>query len=139
MAHPKVKATRAHHWRGRTAHHRADDVRASLGHTKTIVMFPTFHMVAYYIGVPYTFAKNPHLFITSICSCNNNNIIELVFRHVYPSGQSATRELFNNYRMEAHATIRKRLGINIFCTDTHGDTITRMTQRRQSTNKKNGS
>ena len=28
------------------------------------------------------------------------------------------------YRTEAHATIRKRLGVNLFCTDALGDIVT---------------
>ena len=54
---------------------------------------------------------------------------EIVFRHLFPAGQAATRELLQRLRTEAHSAIRKRLGMNLFYTDAHGDTIKVVTKK----------
>jgi len=94
-------------------------------------MLPTFHTVAKDPGFPYLFAKNPHLEITCRYSSSADNSNELVFMHVYPAGQEATRELLQSYRTEAHAAIKKRLGINLFYMDTLGNTITVVTSKAE--------
>ena len=48
---------------------------------------------------------------------------------MHPAGHAATRELLQRYRTEAHAEIRKRLGINMFYTDALGETITVVTKK----------
>jgi len=53
----------------------------------------------------------------------------MVFRHLYPMGQATIRELLRRYRTEAHATIRKRLGVNLFYTDALRDTVTVVTRK----------
>jgi hypothetical protein len=55
---------------------------------------------------------------------------EVVFRHLFPAGQAATRELLQRLRTETHAAIRKRLGMNHLYTDAHGDTVTVVTKNR---------
>ncbi len=64
-------------------------------------------------------------------SSNTDNTNELVFIHFYPAGHSATRELLHSYRTEAHAAIRKRLGNNLFYTNTLGDTIMVVTRKAE--------
>jgi len=108
----------------------ADAARSSPGrNTDLAVKLLTYHIVARNPAVPYPFATNPHLLITGIYSGSSNYQNELVFRHVYPAGQATTRELLQRYRSEAHATIRKRLGFNLFCTDALGDTVTVVTRK----------
>ena len=55
----------------------------------------------------------------------------MVFIHFYLTGHSRTRELLQSYRKEAHAAIRKRLDINLFYTNTLGDTITVVTGKAE--------
>jgi hypothetical protein len=81
------------------------------------------------LAIPYPFAANPHLLITGRYSSNIDNQNEIVFRHMHPAGQAATRELLQRYRTEAHIEIRKRLGINMFYTDALGDAITVVTKK----------
>ena len=107
----------------------AETARASSGTNKSVAWLPTYHTVAKDQGFPYLFAKNPHLLITGRYSGSQDNSNKLVFRHFYPAGQSATRELLQRYRSEAHATIRNRLGVNIFHTNNLGDTITVVTKK----------
>jgi hypothetical protein len=95
--------------------------------TELAVKLPTYHTVAKDPAVPYPFAANPHLLMTGRYSRSSENQNELVFRHVYR--QAATRELLHRYRTEAHATIRKRLGVNLFYTDALGDTVTVVTKK----------
>ncbi len=90
---------------------------------------PTYHIVEKDQATPHPFAANPHLLITGRYSSNNDNQNELVFKHMHPAGQAATRELLQRYRTEAHVEIRKRLGINMFYTDALGDTITMVTKK----------
>jgi hypothetical protein len=87
------------------------------------VKLPTYHIVARDPAVPYPFAANSHLLITSRYSGSSDSQHELVFRHVYPAGQAPTRELMQRYRTEAHATIRKRLCVNLFYTHALGDIV----------------
>jgi hypothetical protein len=93
------------------------------------VKLPTCHIVARDPAVPYPFAANPHLLITGIYSRSSDNQNELVFRHVHPYGQATTKEPMQRYRTDAHATIRKRLGVNLFYTDALGDTVTVVTRK----------
>ena len=90
---------------------------------------PTYHTVARDPAVPYPFAANSHVLITDKYSGSNDNQNELVFRHVYPAGQAATKEVMQRYLTEAHATIRKRLGVNLFYTDALGDIGTVVTRK----------
>ena len=90
---------------------------------------PTYHTAARDPAVPYIFAANPHLLITGSYSGSNDNQNEMVFRHIYPAGQATTMELLQRYRTEAHASIRKRLGVNLFYTDALGDTVTIVTRK----------
>ena len=85
---------------------------------------PTYRTVAKDPAVPYPFAANPHLKIRGTYSESSDNENELVSRHVYPVGQASTMERLHRYRTEAHATIRKRLGVNMFYTDALGDIVT---------------
>ena len=98
---------------------------------KTVARLPTYHTVAKDQGFPYPFATNTHLIIKGRYSGSQDNLNELVFRHFFPVGQSATRELLQRYRTEAHAAIRSRLGINLFHADTLGDTITVVTKKAE--------
>ena len=107
-----------------------DVARLSPGrNTDLAVNLPTYHIVARDLAVPYPFARNPHLLITSRYSGSSDNQNELVFGYLYPSGQAATRELLQRYRTEAHATIRNRLGVNMFYTDALGDIVTVVTRK----------
>ena len=108
----------------------ADAARSSPGrNTDLAVKLPTYHTVARDPAVPYPFAANPHLLITGRYSGSSDNHNELVFRHLYPSRQAASRERLHRYRTEAHATIRKRLGVNLLYTDALGDTVTVVTRK----------
>jgi hypothetical protein len=62
-------------------------------------------------------------------SSSSDNQNEIVFRHMHPAGEAATRELLQRYRTEAHVEMRKRLGINMLYTDTLGDIVTRVTKK----------
>jgi hypothetical protein len=53
----------------------------------------------------------------------------MVFRNVYPAGQTATRELLQSHRTAAHIAIRRRLGINLMHIDAQGDIITVVTKK----------
>ena len=108
----------------------ADAARVPPGNNKSVARLPTYHKVAKDQGFPYPFAKNPHLLLTGRYSGSQDNSNELVFRHFFPSGQSATRELLQRYRTEAHAAIRNRIGVNLFHTDNLGDTITVVTKKQ---------
>jgi len=95
---------------------------------------PTFHIVAKDVGFSYPLAANPHLLITGRYSCSTDNKHELVFRHVFPTGQAATWELLQSCRTAAHATIKQRIGINLLYIYAIGDTITiviRKTEKQQ--------
>jgi hypothetical protein len=108
----------------------AEAARASPGNnTGTAVRLPTYHTVEKDLAIPYPFAANPHLLITGRYSSSIDNQNEILFRHMHPDGQAATRELLQRYLTEAHIEIRKRLGINLFYTDTLGDTITVVTKK----------
>jgi len=107
----------------------AEFARASPGTNKTIAMLPTYHTVAKDQGYPYPFAINLHLSITCRYLGSTYNTNELVFRHFFPAGHLATRELLQRYRTEAHAAIRKRLGVNLSYTNTLGDTVTVVTKK----------
>ncbi len=54
---------------------------------------------------------------------------DIVFRHLFPAGQALSRELLQRLRTEAHAAIRKRLGMNLLYTDAQGDTVTVVTSK----------
>jgi len=110
----------------------ADAARASSRNNKLTIMHPTFHTVAKDLGLPYAFATISLLFITCTYSSNTENLNELVFKHVYPAGKAATRELLHSYSIEAHAAIYKRLGINLFCTDVMRYTLTDVTSKKES-------
>jgi hypothetical protein len=97
--------------------------------TDLAVKLHTYHIVAMDSAVPYPFAANPHILITGRYSRSNNNKNELVFVHFYPAGQASTRELLQRYYTEAHAAIRKMLGVNFFYTDALGDTVTVVTRK----------
>ena len=75
----------------------ADALRVT-GATTVAIRQPTFHTVAKDVGFPYPFAANPHLLITGRYSGSTDNKHELVFRHVFPPGQAATRELLQSCR-----------------------------------------
>jgi len=92
---------------------------------------PTFHTVAKDVEFPYPFAANPYLLITGRYSGSTDNNHELVFRHVFPAGQAATREPLESYRTAAHTPIRQRLGINLLYTDAIGDTVRVVTRKAE--------
>ena len=72
----------------------ADAARASLGsNTAATVRLPTYHTFAKNLAVQYPFAANPHLLITGRHSRSSDNQNELVFKHIFPTGQAVTREL----------------------------------------------
>jgi hypothetical protein len=75
----------------------ADAVRVT-GANTVAIRHPTFHTVAKDVGFPYPFAANPHLLITGRYSGNTDNNHELVFRHVFPAGHAATKELLQSCR-----------------------------------------
>jgi hypothetical protein len=103
--------------------------RTSLGNNSDIAArLPTYHTIEKDLVIPDLFVAKPHLLITGKYSSSSDNQNEIVFRHVYPARQAATRELLQRYRTEAHFKIRKRLGINMFYTDALGDTITVVTK-----------
>ena len=54
---------------------------------------------------------------------------EIFFRHLFPAGHASTKELLQRLRTEAHAVIRKRLGINLLYMDAQGDTVTVVTKK----------
>ena len=81
------------------------------------------------IGSPISLRTEPTLTHHWQASGSSDNHNEIVFRHVYPAGQAATRELIERYCTEAHVEIRKRLGINMFYTDALGDTIIVVTRK----------
>jgi len=119
---PTTIATTDHTW--------AEAARAPIGSNSSItVVLPTYHTIEKDWAIPYPFAANSHLLITSKYSSSDDNPNEIVFRHMYPAGQTATRELLQRYRTEAHVEIRKRLDINRFYTDALGDTITMVTRK----------
>jgi hypothetical protein len=70
------------------------------------------------------FAENSHQLITARYSSITNNANKLVFTHFFLVGHSTTRELLQRHRTEAHAAIRKRLGVSLSYTDNLGDTVT---------------
>jgi len=88
----------------------------AIGHSpeQLVVQFrnPTYHAIAQDAGCPFPFEHIPHLILT--CRYSGSNLLqnEIVFRHIYPAGQAATRELLQSCRTEARSAIRKRLGIN---------------------------
>jgi hypothetical protein len=82
------------------------------------------------MGFIYPFAIQPHLLLTRRYSGSDNNKNEIVFRHIFPAGQAATKELLQRIRTEAHADIRKRLGMNLLYTDAHADTVMVVTKNR---------
>ena len=81
------------------------------------------------MGFIYQFATQPHLLLTRRYSGSDDNKNEIVFRHLCPAGQAATRELLQRLRTEAHSAIRKRLDMNLLYTDSQGDTITVVTKQ----------
>ena len=108
----------------------AEVARASPGSNVGIaVRLPTYRTIEKDLAIPYPFAANSHLLITCRYSRSVDNQNEIVFRHMHPAGQAATRELLQRYRTEAHIEIRKRLGISMFFTDALGDTITVVTKQ----------
>ena len=101
----------------------ADNTRDSPGHNVSLaIRHPTFHTIAKDVGYPYPFATNPHLLIIGRYSRKTDNLEEIVFKHVYPARHAETRKLLQRYRTRAPSEIRKRLVINLFYTDTLGDT-----------------
>ena len=108
----------------------ADSAQASLGsNTGIVVRLPTYHTIEKDMAIPYPFAANPHLLITGKYPSSIDNQNEIVFRHMHPARQAATKELLQRYRTEAHIEIRKRLGVNLFYPDALGDTITVVTKK----------
>ena len=83
------------------------------------------------VGFTYPFAANPHLLVTGRYSGSTDNNHELVFRHDFPAGQAATRELLQSCRTAAHPTIIQRMGINLLYTDAIGDTVTSVTRKAE--------
>jgi hypothetical protein len=61
----------------------------------------------------------------------SDNQNESIFRHVYLARHATIMELLQRYCTEAHATIRKRLGVNFFYTDAQGDTVTVVTRKSE--------
>jgi len=108
----------------------ADAVRVT-GATTMAICQPTFHTVAKDMGYPYPFAANSHLLITERYSGSTDNKHELIFRHIFPAGQAATRELMHSCRTAAHKAIKHRLGINLLYTDASGDTVTFVTRKKE--------
>ena len=107
----------------------AEAARASLARKSNIAVgLPTYHAVEKDQAIPYPFAAIPHLLIIGRYSSSRDNQNEIVFRHMHPAGQAATKELLQRYRTEAHVEIRKRFGMNLFYTDELGDTITLVTK-----------
>jgi len=92
---------------------------------------PTYHTVSQDAGCPFPFEPIPHLLLTGRYSGSTLHQNELVFRHIYPSGLPATRELLQSCRTEAHSAIRKRLGVNLMHQDDHGDIITVVTKKSE--------
>jgi hypothetical protein len=83
------------------------------------------------MGFPYPFAANSLLLITGRYSGSKISKHELVFRHIFPAGQSATRELPQRWRTAAHTSIKQRLGINLLYTGAIGDTVTVATRNKE--------
>jgi len=92
---------------------------------------PTYHTVSQDAGCPFPFENTPHLLLTGRYSGSTLHQNELVFRHIYPVGLPATRELLQSCRTEAHSAIRKRLGLNLMHTDDYGDVITVVTRKSE--------
>jgi hypothetical protein len=69
------------------------------------------------------------MLITCRYSISIDNSNELVSKHFFIAEHSATRELLQRHRKEAHASIRKRLGENLSYTDNLGDTVTIVTEK----------
>jgi hypothetical protein len=57
---------------------------------------------------------------------------KLVIRHVFPSGQAATRGLLQRCRREAHTTIRKRLGNNLLHTNVQINIVPVVTKKGET-------
>ena len=57
------------------------------------VRLPTYHTVKKDLAIPYPSVANPHLLITGRYSSSIDNQNEIVFMHMHPAGQAATREL----------------------------------------------
>ena len=99
--------------------------------TDLAVTLLTYHTVAKDHAVPYPLATNPHLLITCKFSRSSDNQNEVVFKHVYLAGQAATMEFMHRCRTEGHATIRKRLGVNMFYTHALENTATVVTRKSE--------
>jgi hypothetical protein len=85
----------------------ADALRVIWTNTLAVCQL-TLHTVAKDMGFPYPFAANPHLLVTGRYSGSTNNKHELVFRHIFPAGQAATRELPQRWSTVAHTSINQR-------------------------------
>jgi len=105
----------------------------AIGHppSQQVVQFknPTYHIVAHDAGHPFPFEHIPHLILTRRCSGSTLIQNEIVFRHIYPIGHAATKEMLQSCLTEAHVAIKKRLGLNLLHTDVHGDIITIVTKK----------
>jgi hypothetical protein len=91
----------------RPAHTWAASVRESPTRKQTRVTYKsqTYHTVGKDAGFIYPFATQPHLLLTWRYSGSDNNKNEIVFRHLFPAGHAATRELLQRLRTEAHSAI----------------------------------
>ena len=120
----------------RPAHTWAETIRESPARKQTTVPYKSqmYHTVGKDVGFIYPFATQPHLLLTGRYSGNDANKNEIVFRHLFPAGQAATRDLLQRLRTEADSTIRKRLDMNLLYTDSQGDTVTVVTKNRIKVN-----
>jgi hypothetical protein len=77
---------------------------------------------------PYPFEDIPHLLITGRHSSATLPKNEIVFRHIFERGQTATREVLHACRTYAMQAIRNRLGMSL-TNDAVGDPITVVTKK----------
>jgi hypothetical protein len=101
--------------------------------TVTVYKAATFHTVDKDNTYSYPFEDIPLLLITCIYSGATLPKNEIVFRHIYERGQTATRETLQACRSYAIQAIRKRLGIALHH-DHPGDPVTIVTIKHIKSN-----
>ena len=97
--------------------------------TTTTAQNPTYHIEAHDPRCSHPSKQIPHLLITGRYSASTLLPNELAFRNVFQPYHAATRELLKSCRTEAHRAVKTRMSINLFPTDTHGDTIMIVTRK----------
>jgi len=80
--------------------------------------------VARDMGFAYPFKQIPNILLKIRYPGSTLPTNEIVYRHIYPAGQAANMELLQICHTTAHNAIRKRLGMSLLHTNSHGDTIT---------------